>query len=419
MIPGDIGTELARVLQDLVAAGELPAQAAGLSSAGTWRPAPAQAGGGPGTYATSLPLALAHQTGRAAVPVADLLAAALAGVPWIGSARATGAGYLTVTVTAARLAGLPARIAGSRPRAAGSGPRAAGSGPRVASAPHAAASSALAGARLTAPRLPDPATAPDWDQAWRTQRDALAGRLAQAAGADVLFFDSQREPTAEPTTQASAGETPVTAADISSRSAAQARMGPVPEAAAQHGSAAQAGLGPVAAAVAQHGSDAVRYALARTSAPPGGAISRQLGLALDLANPFVVVRYAHADAASVRRWAADLGLAPEKHADQPGRVPNLRPAELALVETMSWLPERVAAAARRHRPAELAAYLESLAEAWLECAENCPALPFRGRSAPAALAREQIATRLVVADAARVALAAGLALLGISAPLRM
>ena len=88
-----------------------PLTAARLSAAGTWRPAPAEAGGGPGTYATSLPLALARLTGRAAEPVAESLAAGLAAVPWISGARVTGGGYLTVTVTAAHLAGLPAAIA--------------------------------------------------------------------------------------------------------------------------------------------------------------------------------------------------------------------------------------------------------------------------------------------------------------------
>ena len=188
----------------------------------------------------------------------------------------TGGGYLTVTVTAARLAALPARIADVGPGAAASG--------------------ALAGTRLTAPRLTDPAAAPDWAQAWRTQRDALAGRLADAAGAEVLFFDSQREPTGAPTAQARAGAVPVTSAD--------AGGGP------RRRPAAARSLPPWR----WHGADAVRYALARTSAPRAGAISRQLGLPLDLANPFVMVRYAHADAASVRRWAADLGLAPDRQA---------------------------------------------------------------------------------------------------------
>ena len=381
MIPGDIGAELVRVVQAMVTAGELPSRAASVSAAGTWRPAPAMAGGGPGTYATSLPLALARLAGRAAEPVAGLLATGLAPVPWISSARVTGGSYLTVTVTVAHLAGLPARIAGA--------------GPGVV------VSDALAGTRLTAPHQPDPAAAPNWEHAWRTQRDALAGRLADAAGAEVVFFDSQREPTRAPTTQARAAAAPVSTADTGG------------------GPAAQAARGPVAAAVAWHGADAVRYALARTSAPRARAISRQLGLPLDLTNPFVAVRYAHADAASVLRWAADLGLAPVQPEAQPEQAPNLMPPELVLVDAMSWLPERVGAAARRRRPAELAAFLENLAGTWLDCADSCPALPFRGQGAPAVLAADQTAARLELSDAARIVLGAGLVLLGISAPARM
>jgi arginyl-tRNA synthetase len=381
VIPGDIGAEIARVLQAMVAAGELPPRAAHQPAAGTWRPAPAAAGGGPGTYATSLPLALARLAGVAAEPVARHLAAGLAAVPWISAARVTGRGYLTVTVTAARLAALPARIAASGQAAAASG--------------------ALAGTRLTAPGLTDPATAPDWTRAWRTQRDALAGRLADAAGAEVLFFDAQRELTPEWPAQAGAGAAPVTTPGPG---------GPP---------VARAGGGPVAAAVARYGADAVRYALARTSAPRAGAITGQLGLPLDLANPFVMVRYAHADAASARRWAADLGLAPDRQEGQPNQAPDLMRPELVLVDKLSWLPERVAAAARRRRPADLVAYLERLAGAWLDCADSCPALPFRGRGAPAVLAGEQTAARLELSDAARIVLAAGLTSLGISAPARM
>lgn len=377
MIPGDIGAELGRMLRAGIAAGELPAEAAGLSADGTWRPAPAEiAGGGPGTYATSLPFALASAAGRAAGPVAALLASRLAAVPWVGSARVTGGGYVTVTVTTAHLAGLPARI--------------------VAAGPGAAASGALAGTRLSAPRLPDPGADPSWEQAWQALRDALVGRLAQAAGAEVLFVDSQRKPAPESTEQAGVGTMPVSAD-------------------APGGLAVRGGDGPVAAAVACHGADAVRYALARTASPRPGAIVRQLDLPLDLANPFVKVRYAHADAAATLRWAADLGLKPDRQAPAAG----LMPPELSLVYAMSWLPERVAAAARRRRPAELAAYLEQVADAWLDCADSCPALPFRGHAAPAVPAGRQTADRLRLADAARVVIAAGLALLGMSAPARI
>jgi arginyl-tRNA synthetase len=84
---------------------------------------------------------------------------------------------------------------------------------------------------------------------------------------------------------------------------------------------------------------------------------------------------------------------------------------------MSWLPERIAAASRRHRPADLARYLEHLARAWLDCSESCSVLPFRGRGAGGS--RAGTATRLELAEAASTTLAAGLGLLGVAAPAMM
>ena len=396
MIPGDIGAEIASLLSAAAAAGELPAQAAGLRAAGTWRPAPADASGGPGTYSTSLPFALGALADRPARQVAALLACRLADLPSISIARVTGGGYLTVTVTTRHLAGLAARI--------------------VAAGEAAAESDALAGTRLSAPVLPDPGAATSWTQAWRRHRDAVGGRLARAAGAEIDFFDFEQIRSTASTRQAAAP---------SVLAAATEAVGS-PAAIAAHG-------GQVQAAVTYNGSDAVRYALARTSAPSPDRIGRQLALPLDLANPYVAVRYAHADAASTLRWAASLGLAEgrrtgqeaataEPDARQPAQEPaeyELLPPELALLEVMSWLPERVAAAARRRRPAEFAAYLEHLAGAWLDCNQACPALPFRGAAALRARSGTPVAARLGLADAARAGLACGLALLGVSAPDRM
>src|SRR5262249_10929870 len=95
------------------------------------------------------------------------------------------------------------------------------------------------------------------------------------------------------------------------------------------------------------------------------------------------------------------------------------PPELAVLAALSWLPERVAAAARRRRPAELAACLEFIADSWLSCARSCPALPFGGREAPADAGGQLARARCELADAVRVALAAGLALLSVTAPARV
>lgn len=355
MITGDIGAHLEQAVRAEVARGGLPPGAAAATAAGTWRRAP-QRGGGPRTYATSLPFTLA---GTATAALAERLAASLRTQPWIEAVSVTGGGYLTITVTTAHLTGLPARI--------------------LADPAAAATSSVLRGSAQRAPRLSGPLVAPTWELTWREHRRALIGRIAQAAGAQVMFDEYER---------------------ISGASARTGDSG-----------------GQVAKALAYYGADAVGYALARAASGRAGAITRQLTVPLNLANPFFAVRYAHADAVSARRWADGLGI--DVAAAPPERLAEPGPAELALLDAMSWLPERVGAAARRRRPAELTAYLEFLAAAWLDCRESCPALPFGGRRAPAVPGGDQAAARIALAGAAAQALSSGLGLLGVTAPARL
>jgi arginyl-tRNA synthetase len=160
----------------------------------------------------------------------------------------------------------------------------------------------------------------------------------------------------------------------------------------------------VAEAVAYAGADAVRFALARAAPgaqpPDPRIIARHV-----LANPAYAVRYAHAAAAAVLRWAAALGIRPA------GFRPDLLagPEELALLDALSWLPERVAMAARRGRPDEFAGYLEELA------ARTLDTMSTTGFTKISDITSE----RLWLADAARTGLAACLGLLGISAPSRL
>jgi hypothetical protein len=147
-------------------------------------------------------------------------------------------------------------------------------------------------------------------------------------------------------------------------------------------------IGEVAAAIAFAGPDAVRFWLARGGPRPAiGTVARH---ALD--NPAYAVRYAHAAAAAVLRWA---GHPPGDF--RPGLL--ARPAQRALLDSLSWLPERVAVAARRGRPEIFARYLESLASRTIDCMNTD--------------------AELWLALAARTALGAGLDLLGISAPERL
>jgi arginyl-tRNA synthetase len=276
-------------------------------------------------------------------PAAADLAARLREPSWIAAAEVTGPGFVTVTVTHAALARLAIRIAHAGPACA--------------------QSDALAGRTVAVPR-PGPAPAPEWPQARAALAAELTARLAAAAGA-TLGNDPERAwfPA------------------------------PVPPS-----------RGPVAEAVAYAGPDAVRFALARM--PPGGRPPEAAVVARHvLANPAYAVRYAHAAAAAVLRWAAELGTRPA------GFTPRLlaEPAELALLDALSWLPERVAVAARRGRPDEFAGYLAELAARTIDTMSTTSF-----RKIP-----DISSERLWLADAARTGLAAGLGLLGIAAPLRV
>ena len=376
MIPADLSAELASAISVAIAAGDLPPGAARLEASGTWRPVPAgpaPAGTGTGTgtgtgasarsYATSLPFDLARLAGQEPAAVAARLARALAPVTWISSATPTGGGYLTIEVTGDALARLAVRISRAGPSCA--------------------RSDALAGRTQAAPPLPALAAEPGWEQAWRDQAAALTGRLAAAAGATV---------TPSPLPQRSGPAGPAAPADC---------MAPASPAAPPS----------VAAAVAYVGVDAVRYWLARTPTGRTGDLGRGIAVMYDLTDPWYLVSFAHEDAASVLRWAGDLGVS---RAEPDGRLADLlgAAAELALLAQLSWLAERVAGAARRGRPAELPRYLEELAAAWLDCRESCPALPFGGRAAPRDHAG--IGARLWLADATRTVLAAGLSLVGVA-----
>jgi len=136
-----------------------------------------------------------------------------------------------------------------------------------------------------------------------------------------------------------------------------------------------------------------------------------------LGNPAYAVRYAHAHAASALRQAADLGL-PEPDAERFQPCLLAHPSEQVLLDAMSWLPDRVAGAARRRQPHVVAAYLEDLAGRYFTWQEACPVMR-PGSVPPRPPGGELTQARLQLASAARTALGTGLRLLGIAAPGRM
>ena len=335
----------------------------------------------PGSYASSLPFRLAR-AGQDPRGVAAALAGRLAAEPWIAAAEVTGPGFLTVTVTHDTLAGLAVRIARAGPACA--------------------RSDALRGRTVPAGRPDRLAAAPGWPQARAALAAQLTARLAAAAGATISFY-AERSSVPAPH--------PPSVAQPEDVAAGQPPELPGLERLGLEGLALP-GEGPVAEAAGYAGADAVRFALARM--PPGGPAASPAGGAAPqaaviarhvLANPAYAVRYAHAAAAAVLRWAAALGTRPA------GFTPRLlaEPGELALLDALSWLPERVAMAARRGRPDEFAGYLEELAARTIETMSTTSFTTVSNISSE----------RLWLADAARTGLAAGLGLLGIDAPSRL
>jgi arginyl-tRNA synthetase len=340
-------------------------------AAGTWRPVPAEAGGGPGSYATTLPFVLAHRLAADPARVAAVLAVALRPIlaqAEISEVSVTGGGYLSLTLTPDTLARLAVRIS--------------------LAGPGCARSQALDGVRVSAPRGSELAAARDWADAWQRLTAEQSGRLAEAAGAEVTWVP------------------------------------PVPEKNGP-GDCGPGDCGPVAEAVAYAGEGAVRFALSRLASGPARRPpqSRDLDLAPQtmaaqhLGNPAYAVRYAHAHAASALRQAADLGLLElDVERFQPCLLAH--PSERVLLDAMSWLPERVAGAARRRQPHVVAAYLEDLAGRYFDWQEACPVMrPGSVLSRP--LGGELTQARLQLASAARTALGTGLQLLGVTAPGRM
>jgi arginyl-tRNA synthetase len=295
----------------------------------------------PGSYASSLPFRLPPAT-------AQDLASRLAAESWIAYADITAPGYLTVTVTHDALATLAVRI--------------------VRAGPACAASDALRRRTVPAPPPPDLPAQPSWPAARAALAVHLTARLAATAGASVSFYP-ERAGVPLPGTP------------------------PSPP-----------GRSPVAEAIRYAGADQVRFALARM--PPGGPAPEAAAIARHvLANPAYAVRYAHAAAAAVLRWAAALGTTPAGF--RPRQLAE--PGELALLDALAWLPERVAVAARRGRPDEFAGYLEELAGRTLDTMDTT------GFTAISTISSE----RLWLADAARTGLATGLGLLEVSAPGRL
>jgi arginyl-tRNA synthetase len=372
VISGDVRRAIARA----VAAEGLPPAEPGL------RPA-----GAPGQYASSVAFAF----GERRLTAAARIAARLAATDGIARAAVAGPGFITITIAPEELAAQAERIARAGPACV--------------------TSDALQGVTVPSPPAGDPLAEASWEEARAALAAQLTVSLATAAGARVpIQEDMERTVSSpEPKAVATPGDTERT---VSSPEPAQFAVGGEATARYSAGLAGPLASPPrdteVARAVAFAGADAVRFSLAR--AVPGRPVAIEATVIARhvLGNPAYAVRYAHARAASGVRWAAASRTAPPRRQAVPRHLPA-DPGDLVLLDALSWLPERVATAARRGRPDEFARYLEELASATMAA--------LIGAGDPGT-AREP-SDRLAMAVAARTGLAAGLGLLGVGAPGRL
>jgi arginyl-tRNA synthetase len=159
------------------------------------------------------------------------------------------------------------------------------------------------------------------------------------------------------------------------------------------------------------GVDAARYALARYSADSPIDLDLDLWARRSNDNPVFYVQYAHARIASLLRNAADLGLSRGDDYD-PALLSHDREADL--LKALAEYPSIVATAAELREPHRIARYLEDLAGSYHKFYDACRVLPTGDEPAT-----DLTTARLWVVEAARVVLANGLRLLGVSAPERM
>ncbi len=154
------------------------------------------------------------------------------------------------------------------------------------------------------------------------------------------------------------------------------------------------------------GADACRYFFLARAAESQMEFDLELAKRESSENPVHYVQYAHARIAGILRQAAERGV----EWDDGDTALLTDPAELALVRKMLQLPEIVDSIAVTLAPHSLPHYAVDLATAFHWFYDHCRVLSSDPADAPLMKAR------LKLTEAARVALARTLALMGMSAP---
>ena len=154
------------------------------------------------------------------------------------------------------------------------------------------------------------------------------------------------------------------------------------------------------------GADACRYFFLARAAESQMEFDLELAKKESSENPVYYVQYAHARIAGILRQAAERGVV----WDDGDTALLTDPAELALVRRMLQLPEIIDSIAVTLAPHSLPHYAVDLATAFHWFYDHCRVLSSDPTDAPLMKAR------LKLTEAARVALARTLSLMGMSAP---
>ena len=161
------------------------------------------------------------------------------------------------------------------------------------------------------------------------------------------------------------------------------------------------------------GTDAARYTLARASTD--SPIDLDIGplTAQSAANPVFYVQYAYARLSALQRNAAELGVA-RGTSDGFDSALLTHQRESDLPGILGEFPRVVASAAELREVHRVARYLEQLAGAYHRWYDTCRILPYHDEPVTGVNT-----ARLWLAEATRIVLRNGMALLGVSAPERM
>jgi arginyl-tRNA synthetase len=159
------------------------------------------------------------------------------------------------------------------------------------------------------------------------------------------------------------------------------------------------------------GTDAARYAMVRYAIDSPIDIDMDLWSQRSADNPVFYVQYAHARICALQRSARQAGVSRGETYD-PALLGSA--VERDLLKDLADFPAVVASAADLRQPHRVARHLEQVAGSYHRFYDACRVLPAGGEPPP-----DVGAARLWLVDAARVVLANGFGLLGVSAPEQM